>query len=81
LLNGGFAAEKYPLILTEIGFSGANDVGAHIPVIRDESYGDAITKYTAEKRYFLCCMGVRSSMGAKTFYRLELYTIKAGEIF
>lgn len=45
----GFVANKYPLILTEIGFSGANDVGAHNPVISDESYGDAITKYTAQK--------------------------------
>ncbi len=45
----GFVAEKYPVILTEIGFSGADDPGAHIPVISDESYGDAITGYTAEK--------------------------------
>lgn len=45
----GFVADKYPLILTEIGFSGAEEPGAHIPVISDESYGDAITKYTAEK--------------------------------
>ncbi|MEP6734981.1 MAG: cellulase family glycosylhydrolase [Chryseolinea sp.] len=45
----GFMAEKYPLILTEIGFCGADDKGAHIPVISDESYGDAITKYTSKK--------------------------------
>jgi len=45
----GFAAEKYPVILTEIGFCGPEDPGAHIPVISDESYGDAITAYTAEK--------------------------------
>jgi len=45
----GMMAETYPLILTEIGFCGADDVGAHVPVISDESYGDAITKYTAEK--------------------------------
>ena len=45
----GFVAEKYPVILTEIGFCGADDEGAHIPVISDESYGDAITKFTAEK--------------------------------
>lgn len=45
----GFVAEKYPLILTEIGFCGADDRGAHIPVISDESYGDAITKYTEER--------------------------------
>lgn len=45
----GFVKEKYPIILTEIGFSGAEEQGAHIPVISDESYGDAITKYCDEK--------------------------------
>jgi hypothetical protein len=45
----GFVADKYPLILTEIGFAGALERGAHVPVISDESYGDAITKYTADK--------------------------------
>lgn len=45
----GFVAEKYPVVLTEIGFCGADDEGAHIPVISDESYGDAITKYCAGK--------------------------------
>ena len=45
----GFAAEKYPVILTEIGFCGADEKGAHVPVISDESYGDAITKYCREK--------------------------------
>lgn len=44
----GFVKEKYPLILTEIGFSGPEDPGAHIPVISDESYGDAITSYSDE---------------------------------
>jgi endoglucanase len=45
----GYVAEKYPLMLTEIGFCGADDRGAHIPVISDESYGDAITQYANEK--------------------------------
>jgi endoglucanase len=45
----GFVADKYPLILTEIGFCGADDKGAHVPVISDESYGEAITKYCREK--------------------------------
>ncbi|MCU0324780.1 MAG: glycoside hydrolase family 5 protein [Spirosomaceae bacterium] len=45
----GFVKDKYPLILTEIGFSGAEEKGAHIPVISDESYGDAITKYCDDK--------------------------------
>jgi len=41
----GHVAKKYPVILTEIGFCGPDDKGAHVPVISDESYGDAITKY------------------------------------
>ncbi|HET9434034.1 MAG TPA: glycoside hydrolase family 5 protein [Chitinophagaceae bacterium] len=45
----GYVAEKYPLILTEIGFCGPDDRGAYVPVISDESYGDAITKYSEEK--------------------------------
>ena len=45
----GFMAEKYPLILTEMGFCGPDDKGAHVPVISDESYGEAITKYTDER--------------------------------
>lgn len=45
----GFVAEKYPLILTEVGFCGADDRGAHIPVISDESYGDALVKYCDDR--------------------------------
>lgn len=45
----GFVKDKYPLILTEIGFSGPEDPGAHVPVISDESYGDAITSYSDER--------------------------------
>lgn len=41
----GFVARKYPLMLTEIGFCGPDEKGAHIPVISDESYGEAITRY------------------------------------
>lgn len=41
----GYVKEKYPLILTEIGFSLKDETGAHIPVIDEGSYGDAITKY------------------------------------
>lgn len=41
----GFVARKYPLVLTEIGFCGPDEKGAHVPVISDESYGDAITRY------------------------------------
>ena len=45
----GYVKERYPLILTEIGFAGGEEPGAHIPVISDESYGDAITKYCDDR--------------------------------
>jgi aryl-phospho-beta-D-glucosidase BglC (GH1 family) len=44
----GFVAKKYPVVLTEIGFCGPDEKGAHVPVISDESYGDAITRYCEE---------------------------------
>ncbi|WP_147206403.1 glycoside hydrolase family 5 protein [Segetibacter aerophilus] len=44
----GFVAKNYPVILTEIGFAGAEERGAHVPVISDESYGEAITNYCNE---------------------------------
>ncbi len=41
----GFVADKYPVFATEIGFCSADDKKAHVPVIGDESYGDAFTAY------------------------------------
>lgn len=41
----GYVAKKYPVMLTEVGFCGPDDKGTHVPVISDESYGDAITSY------------------------------------
>ncbi|MFZ0829446.1 MAG: cellulase family glycosylhydrolase [Verrucomicrobiia bacterium] len=43
----GFVAEKYPLILTEIGFLEPGAPGGYNPITGDESYGDAITAYCA----------------------------------
>lgn len=45
----GFLKEKYPLILTEIGFSEADEPGAHVPVISDESYGESIIEYCEQR--------------------------------
>lgn len=45
----GGMKEKYPLILTEVGFCEPDAKGAHIPVISDESYGKAITDYCDKK--------------------------------
>jgi len=41
----GFAAEKYPVFASEVGFCAADDKKAHIPVIGDETYADAFTAY------------------------------------
>jgi len=45
----GFVAEKYPIVATEFGFMSADGPGAHVPVIGDEKYGEAIIAFF-EKR-------------------------------
>ncbi len=45
----GFVADTYPLIATEFGFMSADGRGAHIPVIGDETYGEAIISYFEQK--------------------------------
>jgi hypothetical protein len=45
----GFVADKYPVFATEVGFCAADDKKAHIPVIGDESYGEALTSYCEQK--------------------------------
>ena len=45
----GSVAGKYPIIATEFGFMGADERGAHIPCISDESYGEAIMNYFDKK--------------------------------
>jgi len=45
----GFVADKYPMILTEIGFALPEEKGVHVPVHGDEVYGNAIVDYSAKK--------------------------------
>lgn len=45
----GYVADKYPVVLTEVGFCGAEARGAHIPVISDPSYVDVLTEYCHKK--------------------------------
>ncbi len=45
----GFVADRYPVFATELGFMSADGPGAHIPVIADETYGEAITDYFDRK--------------------------------
>lgn len=45
----GFVADTYPLFATEFGFMAESDRGAHIPVIGDEQYGEALMRYFQKK--------------------------------
>jgi endoglucanase len=45
----GFAAGKYPLFTTEIGYMPPDAPGAHEPVRDDGSYGPRITRYLEQK--------------------------------
>jgi endoglucanase len=45
----GFAAEQYPLFITEMGYMAAGDPGAHSPAVDDGSYGKRMTDYLARK--------------------------------
>ncbi len=45
----GFVAEKYPVILTEVGYALPEEKGVHVPVYGDEVYGNALVNYTKER--------------------------------
>ncbi len=45
----GFMAEKYPMVCTEFGFMSEDGPGAHVPVIGDEVYGEALISYFEER--------------------------------
>ena len=45
----GYVADRYPVFVTEFGFMSADGPGAHIPVISDETYGEAIINYMENK--------------------------------
>lgn len=45
----GFVADTYPIVATEFGFMSEGERGAHIPVIGDETYGEAIIEFFNER--------------------------------
>jgi hypothetical protein len=45
----GFMAEHYPVVAAEFGFMAADLPGAHIPVIADEEYGEAIIDFFEQR--------------------------------
>jgi endoglucanase len=44
----GFVADKYPVILTEVGFLEPGAPDNYNPITGDETYGDALTSYCAK---------------------------------
>ncbi|MBD5781117.1 cellulase family glycosylhydrolase [Pelagicoccus sp. NFK12] len=45
----GFMADRFPMVCTEFGFMSEDGPGAHVPVIGDEVYGEALIGYFEEK--------------------------------
>lgn len=45
----GFVARRYPVFVTEFGFTPPGEAGAEVPVAGDEAYGRAITDYLAAR--------------------------------
>ncbi|MDQ8186248.1 glycoside hydrolase family 5 protein [Pelagicoccus sp. SDUM812002] len=45
----GYVADRYPMICTEFGFMSEDGPGAHVPVIGDEVYGEALISYFEKK--------------------------------
>lgn len=45
----GFVADTYPVFATELGFMSEEGRGAHVPVIGDETYGEAIIGFFEER--------------------------------
>jgi len=45
----GFVADRYPVILTEIGFALPEEKGVHMPVEGDETYGEALVAFSARR--------------------------------
>jgi hypothetical protein len=45
----GYLADTYPIVATELGFMSEDSRGAHVPVIGDETYGNAIINFFEER--------------------------------
>jgi hypothetical protein len=45
----GFMAGRYPVMVTEFGFMAGDRPGAHIPVIADSTYGEAVIAFLEQR--------------------------------
>ncbi len=56
----GYVADKYPLVVTSVGWMPATEPGAHVPLIGDKNFGVAISDYLLKKgiSYTVCWFDV-----------------------
>lgn len=58
--NWGYVAGKYPVILTEIGYQLPDEPDGYNPIVGDQRYGEAITRYCAQRgiSYTVWCFDI-----------------------
>jgi hypothetical protein len=77
----GFVADNYPVILTEIGFALPEERGVHIPVHGDETYGNAIVNYSAEKGISWMAWCFDAEWSPVMFFDWDYTPSRQGEFF
>ena len=76
----GFVADTYPVFATELGFMSADGPGAHIPVIADESYGEAIVAFFEARGISWAAVGLRPAVVAPDDPELGLRADRPGRL-
>lgn len=77
----GYVAEKYPVILTEIGYQLPSEPDGYHPIVSDENYGKAITGYCAQRgiSYTVWCFDIHWT--PKLIKDWKFTPTPAGEVF
>ena len=74
----GFAAKNHPVFATEFGFAYPDQVGAHIPVISDDTYGQEVLDYF-KTRNISYTLWVFSWHWYPTLLKDSTYTLEKGQ--
>ncbi len=77
----GHVADTYPVFVTEFGFMDADGPGAHVPVIGDETYGEAIVGYMQAKGISWTAWVFDPQWSPQLFLTWEFVPTKQGEFF
>ena len=77
----GFVAERYPVFVTEFGFTPPGEPGAGMPVAGDEEYGRAITDYLASRSISWAAWCFDPDWGPKLISDWEYTPTRSGAFF